>query len=188
MAFGCHHSLYSEERNPLTGWISRVILAGDVKDVPENLAVTPERTHASQEAAGQKPVVAARRRVAGLRRRILANPGSRHVYRIVVAVVGAAVTLGGLILVPLPGPGWLIVFVGLAILASEFTWAQRLLDLGRHWLSVWTRWLGRQVLWVRCAVGLATVGFVCLIVYGMAVLWGVPAWVPDSLVPPLPGL
>jgi len=40
----------------------------------------------------------------------------------------------GLALVPLPGPGWLIVFLGLGIMATEFAWAERLLDFGRRTL------------------------------------------------------
>ena len=59
-------------------------------------------------------------------------------YRVAVAVIGAAVVVGGIILIPLPGPGWLIVFGGLAILATEFEWAGRLLDFARRqgaWLD-----------------------------------------------------
>jgi len=47
--------------------------------------------------------------------------------RTAVAVAGFVVLVVGLILIPLPGPGWLIVFAGLAILATEFAWAERLL-------------------------------------------------------------
>ena len=50
------------------------------------------------------------------------GPG-RLAYRIAVGVLGAVVFLVGLALVPLPGPGWLIAFLGLSILASEFAWA-----------------------------------------------------------------
>ena len=35
----------------------------------------------------------------------------------------------GIALIPLPGPGWLIVIAGLAIWAVEFHWARRLLAL-----------------------------------------------------------
>ena len=42
---------------------------------------------------------------------------------------GSRSSSSGSILVPLPGPGWLIVFAGLAILATEYVWAQRLLTL-----------------------------------------------------------
>jgi uncharacterized protein (TIGR02611 family) len=45
-----------------------------------------------------------------------------------VAITGVTVILIGIPLIPLFGPGWLIVFTGLAILASEFAWAGRLRD------------------------------------------------------------
>ena len=66
------------------------------------------------------------------RRRIRANPHSNRVYRTVVGVVGALITVAGLLMVPLPGPGWLVVFIGIGVLASEVHWAPRLLDFGRE--------------------------------------------------------
>lgn len=56
---------------------------------------------------------------------IARNPWVNIVYKVLLATIGAAFILVGLILVPLPGPGWLIVFVGLTILGSEFHWARR---------------------------------------------------------------
>jgi len=55
----------------------------------------------------------------------------KSVRRVVVTLVGAAVVVVGLALMPLPGPGLLIVAVGLAILATEYAWARRLLDRTR---------------------------------------------------------
>jgi len=49
----------------------------------------------------------------------------KKIRQMIVLVIGLAVVIIGFILVPLPGPGWLIVFVGLAILASEFEVADR---------------------------------------------------------------
>lgn len=51
--------------------------------------------------------------------------------RMAVSVAGFTVVIVGLVLVPLPGPGWLIVFAGLAILATEYVWAQRLLQFAK---------------------------------------------------------
>ena len=34
----------------------------------------------------------------------------------------------GLVLIFTPGPGWLVILSGLAVLAAEFLWARRLLD------------------------------------------------------------
>lgn len=52
----------------------------------------------------------------------------RHAKRVVVGVIGVTVIGIGLAFFVLPGPGLLIVILGLAILASEFMWAKRLLD------------------------------------------------------------
>ena len=56
----------------------------------------------------------------------------------------AVVVAVGIVLIPFPGPGWLIVLAGLAILAIEFVWAQRLLLFTRARLETWWHWLGRQ--------------------------------------------
>jgi uncharacterized protein (TIGR02611 family) len=48
--------------------------------------------------------------------------------RIARIVVGFALLAVGILLVPLPGPGWLTIGLALGILASEFVWAERLLD------------------------------------------------------------
>lgn len=48
--------------------------------------------------------------------------------RIAVSIVGGAVVLAGLAMVVLPGPGFLVVIVGLAILATEYAWAARALE------------------------------------------------------------
>jgi uncharacterized protein (TIGR02611 family) len=48
----------------------------------------------------------------------------RNAKRIVIGVLGTAVVIGGLLMLVLPGPGILTVVAGLAILASEFEWAE----------------------------------------------------------------
>jgi uncharacterized protein (TIGR02611 family) len=49
------------------------------------------------------------------------------VWRILVGVIGGLVTVLGAIALVAPGPGWLIIFAGLGILASEFAWADKAL-------------------------------------------------------------
>jgi uncharacterized protein (TIGR02611 family) len=48
--------------------------------------------------------------------------------RIAVTVVGFAVLIAGIVLMVTPGPGVLVIVAGLAILASEWAWAERALD------------------------------------------------------------
>lgn len=51
--------------------------------------------------------------------------------RAVVAVIGFTVLLIGLAMVVLPGPAFVVIPLGLAILATEFVWARRLLEKAR---------------------------------------------------------
>jgi len=100
----------------------------------------------------------------GFRDRIRRSPTLHMTYRIGVGVLGAAIMILGLVLVPLPGPGWLIVFVGLGLLATEFAWAERLLDFGRAKLKAWLAWVNRQHLVVRALISLACLAFVAGVV------------------------
>ncbi|GAA3821674.1 hypothetical protein GCM10022226_47450 [Sphaerisporangium flaviroseum] len=89
----------------------------------------------------------------------------RLTVKVIIGVVGAALVIGGLLLVPLPGPGWLIVFAGLAVLATEFAWAHRLLEYGKKTLSAWTDWLKRQGWPVRIIVGAVTLAAAAVLVW-----------------------
>lgn len=125
------------------------------------------------------------------RRRLAANPVSEKTYRSVVAVVGLVIVVVGLLAVPLPGPGWLIVFVGLAVWATEFEWAARLLNWARGKLDAWNQWLKRQPSWVKGAVGLLTAAFVCAVVWLTLRLGGIPGFLPGwakDLLHSVPGL
>lgn len=55
-------------------------------------------------------------------------------WQVGVFVVGLAVVVAGVIMLPLPGPGWVVIFGGMAIWATEFVWAQLVL-----------RWTKRKV-------------------------------------------
>ncbi|PRC48457.1 TIGR02611 family protein [Mycobacterium sp. ITM-2017-0098] len=70
-------------------------------------------------------------------------------YRIAVGVVGLVVLVVGILAIPYPGPGWAIVFVGLAILATEFEWAKKLLAYVRKRYDAAMAWFKRQGLWVQ---------------------------------------
>ena len=56
---------------------------------------------------------------------------SIHV-RLARMTLGTLVLVAGIILIPLPGPGWLIVAAGLAILAKDVAWADRALERVRR--------------------------------------------------------
>jgi uncharacterized protein (TIGR02611 family) len=106
-----------------------------------------------------------RTRIGSTYQLIRANPTGRVTLKIGIGVAGLAVVALGLALVPLPGPGWLIVLLGLSIWAIEFAWARHLLQFTRRQLQRWTRWIGDQSWPVRIAIGLVGMVFVSVVVW-----------------------
>ncbi|MCD2442650.1 TIGR02611 family protein [Agromyces sp. SYSU K20354] len=99
-----------------------------------------ERELQHEIAEGERPDRPIRRLLRGIRRRIEGRPALRRAYRLVVAMLGGTIAVLGLLLVPLPGPGWLIVFLGLAILGTEFAWAKRLAAFTKRQLARFWAW------------------------------------------------
>jgi uncharacterized protein (TIGR02611 family) len=115
------------------------------------------------------------------RRKIRSNPKFHLIYRIVVGLLGLAIVVLGLIMVPFPGPGWLVVFLGLGVWASEFEWAQRLLHRAKHTLQVWSEWLKPQPWWMKGLVLMVTAAAVAAIFWLMFLISGVPGFFPDAV-------
>ncbi len=53
----------------------------------------------------------------------------RRFFRI---LAGFTLLLIGVIMFFTPGPGWLVIFLGLTLLAAEFVWARRLMERMKH--------------------------------------------------------
>jgi uncharacterized protein (TIGR02611 family) len=53
------------------------------------------------------------------------RPVTNAVWRASVLIVGFSIVLAGIAMLVLPGPGWVAIFLGLAVLSSEFAWAHR---------------------------------------------------------------
>ena len=68
----------------------------------------------------------------------------RWVWQIFVAIAGIATIAVGVILLPLPGPGSVVIFAGIGILATEFIWAKQVLTRIRIWCKQqyrsWRNW------------------------------------------------
>jgi len=69
------------------------------------------------------------------------------VKRVTRTIVGFLLLAAGVLMLALPGPGWVTIALGLAVLAPQFPWARRALDrikdtgskgaeISREW---WTR-------------------------------------------------
>lgn len=52
--------------------------------------------------------------------------------RIGVSIAGGVLVVAGLVMLVLPGPGVIAIIAGLAILASEYVWAQRALNFAKR--------------------------------------------------------
>lgn len=112
-----------------------------------------------------------------------------HMKKTLVGIVGGLVLLVGIVTIPYPGPGWLIVFTGLAILATEFAWAQRILDYAKGKYDAWQDWLKRQPLVTRVIFFVLTCVIVIMTIwllngYGLLNNWLNLQW--DWLNSPLP--
>ena len=62
-------------------------------------------------------------------------PNLKFLKRIVIAIVGFSVLLVGVAMIILPGPAFIIIPLGLAILATEFVWAQKLLTKAKAYFE-----------------------------------------------------
>ncbi|MET7850076.1 TIGR02611 family protein [Streptomyces avermitilis] len=91
-------------------------------DEPGEVAVAADETNAERGLGSRAPKFIKARRALHLS------------WQVGVFIVGLAVVVAGVIMLPLPGPGWLVIFGGMAIWATEFVWAQLVL-----------RWTKRKV-------------------------------------------
>jgi uncharacterized protein (TIGR02611 family) len=108
-------------------------------------------------------------RIKAVRRRVRSSRVGLVVWRGGIIVVATLVILVGVVLLALPGPGWLVIFAGLGILATEFEWAARLLRFVRIQVSRWMRWVADQERWAQVTLGV--VGLVVLAAVIGAAWW-----------------
>jgi Putative transmembrane protein (PGPGW). len=60
---------------------------------------------------------------------------SPAVRKVIVGIVGGCVLMAGFALLFLPGPAFVVIPLGLAILATEFAWAKHYLDKAKGWVE-----------------------------------------------------
>ncbi|MEU0398465.1 TIGR02611 family protein [Streptomyces sp. NPDC006208] len=115
----------SDEQGKAVAATASVPATGDVTGGP----VQPDRTAEPEVVRKEEPELGSRAPHFIKRSRPL------HLsWQVGVFIVGLAVVGAGIVMLPLPGPGWLVIFGGMAIWATEFVWAQLVL-----------RWTKRKV-------------------------------------------
>ena len=75
----------------------------------------------------------------------------RHLIKVLLGIAGFTLIGIGILLLVLPGPGWVMIFTGLGVLGIEFVWARKVLketkrrvDEGVDWLKESKRFFGES--------------------------------------------
>jgi uncharacterized protein (TIGR02611 family) len=133
-------------------------------------------------------------------RTLHANAALSLTTKIAVGIVGATITLVGVVMLVTPGPAFVLIPLGLAVLATEFEWARRWLEQAKEKAraaqeranavdpKVRRRRLLLAALAVAVVVGavallVAAVGWPSYAVTGWDWVQGLVGWAPD-----LPGM
>jgi uncharacterized protein (TIGR02611 family) len=103
----------------------------------------------------------------------------RHLlFRLGFGLVGALVLIGGLIMLVTPGPAFVLIPIGLAMLSMEFVWAERLLGKSLEQAAIAQQKAAQTSRSQRILAAIATLLAIAAIV--LAVLWWDVPLLPDS--------
>lgn len=106
-----------------------------------------------------------------------------------LSILGSFVLIAGILMIPYPGPGWLVVFAGLGILATEYDWARNLLHYAKSKYDSWEHWLKTQNVVVKALVGMLTAIVVVMTIWLLNGYGFINEWLNlgfDGLRSPLP--
>lgn len=101
--------------------------------MPDPSAATPpERETLAVRRTRLRAAAVAAERNTGTRERTAEQATRSLLVRVAVITLGSLVTLAGVGMLILPGPGIVVVIAGLGILATEVAWAERLLTYAKR--------------------------------------------------------
>ena len=101
-----------------------------------------------------------------------------RLFRIGFGIVGALVLLGGVIMLVTPGPAFVLIPIGLAMLSLEFVWAEQLLERSLEQAQIAQEKAAQTTRTQRILAGIATVLGIAACV--LAVLWWDIPLLPDD--------
>jgi uncharacterized protein (TIGR02611 family) len=99
-------------------------------------------------------------------------------YRIGFGIVGAAVLIAGVIMLVTPGPAFVLIPIGLAMLSLEFVWAERLLEKSLEQAQIAQAKAAQTTRTQRILVGIATA--LAIAAFVLAWMWWDIPLLPDS--------
>lgn len=138
--------------------------------------------------------------LARFHQRMHRHPVTSVLTKVVVTVAGVVVMLAGVVMMVTPGPGIVALILGLAILSTEWRWADRWLDAARAYakkaadaaMEMDPAVRRQRILW-----GVFACVFVVVAVGGAIAVWGWPEMAEDAwdwaqarvgVLPDLPGM
>ena len=101
-----------------------------------------------------------------------------RLFRIGVGIVGTLVLLGGLVMLVTPGPAFVLIPIGLAMLSLEFVWAERLLEKSLEQAQIAQEKAAQTTRTQRILAAIATVLAIAACV--LAVIWWDIPLLPDN--------
>jgi uncharacterized protein (TIGR02611 family) len=101
-----------------------------------------------------------------------------RLFRIGFGIVGALVLIGGVVMLVTPGPAFVLIPIGLAMLSLEFVWAERLLERSLEQAQIAQEKAAQTTRTQRILVGIATALAIAACV--LAVLWWDIPLLPDD--------
>jgi uncharacterized protein (TIGR02611 family) len=113
-----------------------------------------------------------RKRLRAFRSRVRRHRPLDLTWRAGIFVLGSLVVIAGLIMFVTPGPGWLALILGLAILATEFSWAERAL----HWSRVKAEQAAHKALDPKTRTRNLLIAAAVVVVVALACWWWVSSY------------
>lgn len=109
----------------------------------------------------------------GRRDAVRSNRALDATWRAIILVVGLTMVGLGLFFLLFPGPGWAVIIIGLIVLATEYAWAQRLLNPVKEFSSRLARLVVSQEYRARRGNVILVITFVVVaIAYAYWAKWG----------------
>jgi uncharacterized protein (TIGR02611 family) len=101
-----------------------------------------------------------------------------RLYRIAFGVLGVLVLVAGLVMLVTPGPAFVLIPIGLAMLSMEFVWAERLLDRSLEQAAIAQEKAAQATRRQRVLAAIATALAIAACV--LAILWWDIPLLPDN--------
>lgn len=190
---GVAHSSGGSSASPVRArWRPASGRIGRLRDVSQTLG--PDSTSAA-DATSSTPG-----RWMRLHARLHSNPVTGLITKIVVSVIGLVVIIAGLVMMVAPGPGIVAVILGLAILSTEWAWADTLVKYLRrktaeatHAARTMDPAVRRRRVFLVLAVTALALGAICgYVAWQDWPQWTVSGWDKvqnlSGVVPELPGM